>query len=80
MLRDLPQTWIILLQIASSSYFSPQSFIFTSFLFKISYVYVNSVTFWIFHDFSQIFRVQMWVKGSLTFHAWKYGLLLTDSV
>ena len=43
--RDLPQTWIILLQIASSSYFSPQSFIFTSFLFKINYVYVNSVTF-----------------------------------
>ena len=36
MRRDLPQTWIILLQIASSSYFSPQSFTFTSFLFKIS--------------------------------------------
>ena len=45
MLRDLPQTWNILLQIASSSYFSPQSFIFASSLFKISYVYVNSVTF-----------------------------------
>ena len=56
MLRDLPQTWIILLQIASSSYFSPQSFIFASSLFKISYVYVNSVTFWIFHNCSQIFK------------------------